>query len=252
MPTHRTAIVTGAGSPRGIGRAIGLALAADGWHVGVLDIDEAAAKDAAHQIGEGHGVQTLGVRCDVSDAGSVDSAVAEVERGLPPVGAVVNNAGITSPTPFLQVTPEEFHQVFAVNVTGTHLVTQRAAGGLVDRGFGRVVNLSSVSAERGGGVFGGTPYSAAKAAVLGFSRALARELGPHGVTVNAVAPGLIDTDITQGKLSPERKEQMVADTPMRRTGSPQDVAALVAFLCREEAGYITGATYDVNGGSHIH
>jgi 2-hydroxycyclohexanecarboxyl-CoA dehydrogenase len=123
---------------------------------------------------------------------------------------------------------------------------------MVRRGFGRIVFLSSVSAERGGGVFGAVAYSAAKAAELGFARALARELGPHGITVNSVAPGLIETDITGGALSPERKAELLAQIPVGRTGNVHDVADLITFLCREESGYITGATYDVNGGSHIH
>ena len=124
---------------------------------------------------------------------------------------------------------------------------------MVERGFGRIVFLSSVSAERGGGVFGGVAYSAAKAAQLGFARALARELGPNGVTVNSVAPGLIDTDITGRRL--EGETQDAARSPGSRsaaTGRATDVADLITYLCREESGYITGATYDVNGGAHIH
>jgi len=139
-----------------------------------------------------------------------------------------------------------------MNVRGAYNITRRIAPGMVERGFGRIVFLSSVSAERGGGVFGGVAYSAAKAAQLGFARALARELGPHGVTVNSVAPGLIDTDITAGKLDPERKAQVVATIPVARNGNVHDVADLITYLCREESGYITGVTYDVNGGSHIH
>jgi 2-hydroxycyclohexanecarboxyl-CoA dehydrogenase len=139
-----------------------------------------------------------------------------------------------------------------VNVRGAYNITRRVAPGMAERGFGRIVFLSSVSAERGGGVFGGVAYSAAKAAELGFARALARELGPAGVTVNAVAPGLIDTDITGGALEGERKAQLVATIPVGRTGNVHDVADLITFLCREETGYITGVTYDVNGGSHIH
>ena len=123
---------------------------------------------------------------------------------------------------------------------------------MADRGFGRVVFLSSVSAERGGGVFGGVAYSAAKAAQLGFARALAREVGPHGITVNSVAPGLIDTDITGGALEGDTKTQLVAGIPVGRNGQVSDVADLITYLCREQTGYITGATYDVNGGSHIH
>jgi NAD(P)-dependent dehydrogenase (short-subunit alcohol dehydrogenase family) len=139
-----------------------------------------------------------------------------------------------------------------VNVRGAYNITRRVVPGMAQRGFGRVVFLSSVSAERGGGVFGGVAYSAAKAAQLGFARALAREVGPHGVTVNSVAPGLIDTDITAGKLDPDRKAQLVATIPVGRNGTVNDVADLITYLCREESGYITGATYDVNGGAHIH
>ena len=248
----KTALVTGAGSKRGIGRATAHTLAAAGWNIAILDLDEASAKDAAHAIEEQHGVRAVGIGCDTTDENSVENALAVVDGALPPVGALVNNAGITSPVPFLQVTGQEWDRIFAVNVRGAFNVTRRVAPGMAERGFGRVVFLSSVSAERGGGVFGGVAYSAAKAAELGFTRALARELGPEGVTVNAVAPGLIDTDITGGALEGERRTQLVAGIPVGRTGSVADVADLITYLCREESGYITGATYDVNGGAHIH
>ncbi|RNF78236.1 SDR family NAD(P)-dependent oxidoreductase [Streptomyces botrytidirepellens] len=250
--TPRTAVVTGAGSRRGIGRATAHALAAAGYHVAILDLDKEAAEDTAREVAARHGVEALGLAADVTDADAVDAAIGEVEAALPPIGALVNNAGITSPTRFVDVTPAEWDRVFEVNVRGSFLVTHRVASGMAERGFGRIVFLSSVSAERGGGVFGGVAYSAAKAALLGFARSLARELGPSGVTVNSVAPGLIDTDITQGKLSEERKAAMVAEIPARRIGDVEDVADVIAFLTRPESGYLTGATYDVNGGSHIH
>jgi 2-hydroxycyclohexanecarboxyl-CoA dehydrogenase len=249
---HKTAIVTGAASKRGIGRATAHALAAAGWHVAVLDLDEVSAKEAAAEIADRHGVQAAGLACDVTDETSVEQALAVLDGTLPPVGAVVNNAGITSPTPFLEVSGEEWDRIFAVNVRGAYNITRRVAPGMAERGFGRIVFLSSVSAERGGGVFGGVAYSAAKAAQLGFTRALARELGPSGVTVNAVAPGLIDTDITGGALEGERKAALLAGIPVGRNGKVGDVADLITYLCRAESGYITGATYDVNGGSHIH
>ncbi|MDD7939493.1 SDR family NAD(P)-dependent oxidoreductase [Actinomycetospora lutea] len=247
-----TAVVTGAGSRRGIGRATAHALAAAGWNVAVLDLDEAGAKETADEVAAAHGVAALGAACDVTDDASVDTALATVTEALPPVGAVVNNAGITSPVPFLEVSDAEWERVFAVNVRGAYHVTRRLAPGMAERGFGRIVFLSSVSAERGGGVFGGVAYSAAKAAQLGFARALARELGPSGVTVNSVAPGLIDTDITGGALEGERKAALLAGIPVGRNGRVEDVADLITYLCREETGYVTGATYDVNGGSHIH
>jgi NAD(P)-dependent dehydrogenase (short-subunit alcohol dehydrogenase family) len=250
--SDKTAVVTGAGSTRGIGRATAHALAAAGWNIAVLDLDEASAKDAAHEIAERHRVTAVGVGCDVTDEHSVDNALAVLDGATPPVGALVNNAGITSPTPFLEVSGEEWDRIFAVNVRGAFNVTRRIAPGMAERGFGRIVFLSSVSAERGGGVFGGVAYSAAKAGQLGFTRALARELGPAGVTVNAVAPGLIDTDITGGALEGERKSQLIAGIPVGRNGNVADVADLITYLCRPESGYITGATYDVNGGAHIH
>jgi 2-hydroxycyclohexanecarboxyl-CoA dehydrogenase len=249
--TDRTAVVTGAGSVRGIGRATAHALAAAGWNVAVLDLDEASAKDAATEVAERHGVAALGIGCDITDETSVEAALAAL-AGLPPIGALVNNAGITSPTPFLEVTGQEWDRLFAVNVRGAYNITRRVAPGMAERGFGRIVFLSSVSAERGGGVFGGVGYSAAKAAELGFARALARELGPRGITANSVAPGLIGTDITGGALDGGRKDELLAGTPVGRIGTVADVADLITYLCREESGYITGVTYDVNGGSHIH
>jgi 2-hydroxycyclohexanecarboxyl-CoA dehydrogenase len=253
MPvSDKTAIITGAGSKRGIGRATAHALAAAGWNIAILDLNEPSAKDAASEVAERQGVQAVGIACDVTDETSVESALAALDGSLPPAGALVNNAGITSPIPFLESTGEEWDRLYAVNVRGAYNITRRIAPGMVERGFGRIVFLSSVSAERGGGVFGGVGYSAAKAAELGFARALARELGPNGVTVNSVAPGLIATDITGGALEGERKAQLIAGIPVGRTGNVNDVADLITFLCREESGYITGATYDVNGGSHIH
>ncbi len=185
--SDKTAVVTGAGSKRGIGRATAHTLAAAGWNIAILDLDAGSAKDAAQEIAEQRGVQGVGIGCDVTDEASVESALAALNGSAPPVGALVNNAGITSPTPFLEVTGQEWDRLFAVNVRGAFNVTRRIAPGMAERGFGRIVFLSSVSAERGGGVFGGVAYSAAKAAELGFTRALARELGPRGVTVNAVA-----------------------------------------------------------------
>ncbi|WP_336763956.1 SDR family NAD(P)-dependent oxidoreductase [Asaia sp. VD9] len=249
---NQTAIVTGAGSLRGIGRRTAEALAAQGWSIAVLDIDEAAAQRTAAAIAESHKVQARGYGCDVTQAEAVSSAVGKIGQELPPIGALINNAGVTSPIRFHEVTEAEWTRVMDINVRGAFLVTRAVIGGMMERRFGRIVMLSSVSAERGGGVFGAVAYSAAKAGLLGFARALAREAGSFGITVNSVAPGLIDTDITAGKLDPERKAKLIADVPMGRSGNTDDVADVIAYLCRPETSYVTGATWDINGGSHIH
>lgn len=248
----RTAVITGGGSRRGIGRATALRLAEAGWSVAILDIDGGLAEEAASSITANEGVETLGLGVDVTDEASVDAGVSAVEAKLPPIEALVNIAGVTGAYRFPDITPVEWERVFNVNVRGTYLMTRRVLPILLSAGGGRVVNMSSVSAERGGGVFGGTHYSAAKAAILGFTRALARELADSGVTVNAVAPGLIDTDITAGKLDPERERQILGSIPMHRLGLAAEVAALIAYLVSDEAAYVTGSTYDINGGLHIH
>jgi 2-hydroxycyclohexanecarboxyl-CoA dehydrogenase len=252
MSGESTVIVTGAGSARGIGREACLRLAAAGWSVAALDLDEGAAQETAKLAADANGGRAVGLGCDVTEGAQVDATVLAVEGELPPVAALVNNAGITAPTRFLDIEEGEWDRVFDVNVRGTYLVTRRVLPGLVDRGHGRIINLSSVSAIRGGGVFGGSHYSAAKAAVLGLTRALAREVGPSGVTCNALAPGLIATDITAGKLSPEREAQILADVPLQRRGTVGEVASMIVYLCSEDAGFVTGATLDINGGSHIH
>lgn len=247
-----TAIITGAGSRRGIGRACSHRLAGEGFQIAVLDLDGAAAQDAAAEVAERHGVATIGLECDVTDAAAVDSAVTAVEGALAPITALVNNAGITAPTRFVDIELQEWRSLFAVNVEGVYLMTRRVAPGMLSRGYGRIVNLSSVSAQRGGGIFGGSHYSATKGAVLGLTRAIAREFAPQGVTCNAVAPGLVDTDITGGNLSDEALAAVIAAVPVGRLGAVDDVAATVGFLCSEGSAYITGATIDINGGSHIH
>jgi NAD(P)-dependent dehydrogenase (short-subunit alcohol dehydrogenase family) len=164
---------------------------------------------------------------------------------------LANIAGVSSPTEFLDVTPAEWDRVFDINMRGTFLVTRRVARGMVDRGLGRIVSVSSISAQRGGGTYSKVPYSASKAAIIGFTRALAREMGPHGITVNCIAPGPVDTDIMGGTLTEDRKAAMSADMPVGRVGTVDEIAALMVFLLGADAGYITAATYDINGGLQV-
>jgi 2-hydroxycyclohexanecarboxyl-CoA dehydrogenase len=251
FPPTPAAIVTGAASPRGIGQATARRLASDGWAVAVLDLDEDAARGVAERIAEETGQPVIGIGADVADPAQVDAAMRRVEAELPQLVGLVNNAGISSPTPFLDVTASEWRRVFDVNVHGTFHVTQAAARIMAGNRLGRIVNVSSASAERGGGVYGRAAYSGSKAALLGMARTWARELGQHGITANSVAPGSIDTDIMGGPLTDERKLVLLQELPVGRIGTVDDVANLIAFLLGADAGYITGVTYDVNGGSHI-
>jgi len=251
LPAQRTAVITGAASPRGIGRATAERLARRGWSVAIVDIDGAGATHAAADIAGGCSVPTVGIAADISQEESVEAAIAEIESTMPPIIGVANVAGVSSPIEFLDVTAAEWDRVFDVNMRGTFLVTRRVVPAMIAAGVGRIVSVSSISAQRGGGTYSKVPYSASKAAVIGFSRALARELAPYQITVNSVAPGPIDTDIMGGTLTEERKAQMSADIPMGRVGTVDDVAALLAFLMSDDAGYITAATYDVNGGLQI-
>ena len=228
--TQRTAVVTGATSEKGIGMTTARRYAREGWAVVVLDLDSKRSEEVAAGIGTEFGVPAFGHAVNVADDASVTAARAavasEVAAGnLPPVGAVANIAGITSPVPFLETTLDLWHKVMDVNATGTYLVTKAFLPDMLDNGWGRVVNMSSVSAQRGGGVFGKVPYSAAKAAVLGFTKALARELGPAGVTVNAVAPGAVDTNIRVGS-TPEQEAAINDGIPLARNATTEEVAAL--------------------------
>lgn len=248
LPKDRTALVTGAGSPRGIGRATALRLAREGWNVIVADIDKSAAERVAAEIVAKTARSSIGIQVDITDADSVDIAVDVAERRLPPILGLANIAGISSPTPFLEVTPEDWDRVMGVNLRGHFLVTRRVLPAMLATGVGRIVTISSASAQMGGGTYSKVAYSAAKAGVLGMTRALAREVGKEGVTVNAVSPGPIDTDIMGGALSEGRIDEIKASMVVDRVGTVDDVASLFGFLMGPDAGFITGATYNVNGG----
>src|SRR6187431_428283 len=256
MTSTRTAVLTGAAAERGIGQATARAYANAGWAIAILDLDGDLAARVAADIAAEYGVPAYGGPVNVADESSVGAAqqaiAAQVADGaLPPVGALANIAGITSPVPFLETTLDLWNKVMAVNATGTYLVTKAFLPDMIEQGFGRIVNMSSVSAQRGGGVFGKVPYSSAKAAILGFTKALARELGSSGVTVNAVTPGAVDTSIRVGS-TPEQEAKLASDIPIGRVATTDEVAAVITFLSSDDASYLTGTTIDINGGSHIH
>lgn len=245
---NKFVIVTGAASARGLGKATAQLFAEQGATVAILDLDAAAAEAAAADLGEGH----RGLACDVTDKAACEAAARDLEGEWGRIDVLVNNAGITQPLKFMEIAPENYEAVLDVNLRGTLYMSQAVVPGMRARKYGSIVNLSSVSAQRGGGIFGGPHYSAAKAGVLGLTKAMARELAPDNVRVNAICPGFIATDITAGKLTPEMHEQILAGIPMGRAGAASDVAGCALFLGSDLSAYCTGTEVDVNGGSLIH
>ena len=242
----RCAAVTGAG--RGFGEQAAVELAKLGAAVAVLDVDADAAGRCAAALARS-GARALALACDVSDDDAVRRAFEQARKELAPVDILVNNAGIVSTTPFLELTVEEFDRVLAVDYTSLWSCCRAVLPGMVERRQGRIVNISSVAGKRGGGFLGGSAYAAAKAAVIGFTKALAREVAPYGVTVNAIAPGAMDTEMTRAlDDDPALLARVLSAVPMGRRGVIQDVADAVAFLSSDLSSYLTGETLNVDGG----
>jgi NAD(P)-dependent dehydrogenase (short-subunit alcohol dehydrogenase family) len=248
--TNKVALVTGAGSQRGIGRATALALAKEGAKVAITDIVPEGVQSVTREL-EAIG-PALGMVADVRDKQAMLAVVQRITDTFGGLDILINVAGLTRPTRFLDISEEEYDLVVDVNLKGTFLTTQAAVPAILKRGGGTIVSLSSVSGQRGGGVFGSSHYSAAKAAIMGFTKAIARELTPLGIRVNCVAPSMVDTDITGGPMSEERKAQLAAGTLMGRIATVDDVIKGILFLASDESSYITGTTLDINGGLHMH
>ena len=243
----KVAIVTGGAS--GIGRACARRLARDGADVAVFDLNADELKGVADEIqADGGSAYALGV--DVADRQNIDRAVEEVHEHFGPVTVLVNSAGKEGYKRFLDITEESWNSILGVNLTGTFHCCQAVVPDMIEAGWGRIVNISSSSAH-GGQPFM-THYVASKAGVIGFTKALALELGPSGITVNTIPPGFIDTPMLRRSEKKGRFGQdidyHISQTPVRRAGLPEDIAATCAFLISEEAGYITGQVIGVNGG----
>jgi len=238
----KIALVTGA--TRGLGKAMAERLAREGATVVVTGRDAARAAEVAREIAAG-GARAFGFRLEVSDAESVAELLRQVEDQVGAVDILVNNAGVTRDTLLLRMSDEEWDEVIRVNLTGAYRLAKGVLRGMMKKRWGRIINISSVVGLIGNP--GQTNYAASKAALIGFTKSLAREVASRGITVNAVAPGFIETDMT-GALSKEQQERLAERIPLGRIGRPEEVASCVAFLASDDASYITGHTLVVDGG----
>jgi 2-hydroxycyclohexanecarboxyl-CoA dehydrogenase len=241
----KTAIVTGGAS--GIGLATSQRFAREGAKVAIWDIDEAGAQRAAADIVAAGG-KAMACRVDVSNRAQVNAAAATVRAALGPVQIIVNNAGITEFKPFLELTDDNLDRMFSINLKSVFICTQAVLPDMIEAGWGRVINISSSSAQTG--AIRMTNYSASKGGVIAFTKSLAAEFADKGITVNNVPPGFVDTPMLRASVDKMvgGLEGQAEKSPMKRPGKPEDIANACAFLASEDAGYITGHTLSVNGG----
>ncbi len=241
----RVAVVTGGGA--GIGEAIGRALAAEGCAVHLADRDAAAAERAAAALLQA-GFRACAIALDVADTAAVDAAFAELRAGGAGPDILVNAAGLLSTGLVADLPASEFNRVARVNLDGVLNCAKAVISAMTSRRHGRIINIASVSAMRGGGSIGNTLYGATKAGVVALTMGLARELGPSGITVNAVAPTIVDTAMTHAALTSEAQQRILARIPLGRFGTATDIAELVTFLASDRASFITGTVIPVDGG----
>jgi acetoacetyl-CoA reductase len=244
--SKRVALVTG--GMGGLGTAICRALAENGFVVAANCLPGFPKKDEWLAQERAAGFDFYGAEGDVSDYESCAAMVKGIEAELGPVDVLVNNAGITRDGMFRKLQKSDWDAVININLTSAYNVTHQVLTGMAERGWGRVINISSVNGVRG--QFGQANYSAAKAGMIGFTKAIAQEVARKGVTVNAIAPGYIGTDMVMA-IKPEVREQIISTIPMARLGKPEEIGYLCAYLASDHAGYMTGATLNINGGLHM-
>ena len=240
----RVAVVTGGG--RGIGKAISATLFQTGARVVVADVDEDSAERAAKEISGSPG-EAIGCFVDVGLEESVSSLMQRALKTYGRIDILVNNAGIMYRTRLMDISSDEWEQTMRINLTGVFFCTKAVLPIMKKSQFGRIVNIAS-SAGRSVSTLGGAHYTASKAGLLGLTRAAAKEVAPLGITVNAICPGLIETKMALATTTPEELQRFLDSFPVSRLGSPEEIGHLVAFLCSDEAAYITGASLDINGG----
>ena len=245
---NQVAIVTGGASLRGIGWATAKRLADEGARVVILDLDASAAQSAAAAIGNQH----LGFACDVRDETACQAVVQKIISNLGRVDILVNNAGVSQSYRLMDSSQSDYDLVMDASVRGAYNMSRAVVPHLRSRQSGAIVCIGSVAAQRGGGILGGPHYSSAKGAVQTLAKAMARELGPDGIRVNAIAPGMVETDLLVGKIDEDGKKRIAGTIPLGRLAQPLDIANACLYLVSDLSSYVTGVVLDVNGGLHIH
>jgi len=245
---NKVCIIVGAGSPRGIGHATASLFAEHGAAVVAADL---RLPDAAAIKGAGEGGEVLAATCDVTRLDACEALVREAVARFGRVDCLVNSAGVVDGRSFLEIDDAEFERMTTINLKGAFNVCKAVLPVMVEQGAGSIVNVSSLAAQRGGGLVGGAHYAASKGGVLSLTRSIAREFGPAGVRANAVCPAMIETSMLDG-ISPEREQAIIDQIPLRRLGTARELAGACLYLASELGGFVTGATLDVNGGTHIH
>ena len=244
--SDKIAVVTGGGNTKGIGFASARMFAAHGAKVAIMDVDRGAIEEAAALIGG----DVLALGCDVRSREACRDAARRVRERWGRVDILLNNAGVVQTRRLAQVTTDDYDRVLDVNLRGAFQVSQEILP--LMRAGGSIVFIASIAAQRGGGLMGGPHYAASKGGVLALAKSMARELGPSGIRVNAVNPGVVDTAMTEGGYDAALRASVTATIPLGRFGRPDDIASACLFLASDLSGYITGASIDVNGGQHIH
>jgi NAD(P)-dependent dehydrogenase (short-subunit alcohol dehydrogenase family) len=244
--SNKVAVVTGGGNVKSIGFAAARMFAAHGAKVAILDVDQGALDEAAGLIGE----NALALKVDVRSQDACGEAASRIAAQWGQVDVLLNNAGVVQTRRIAQVTPEDYDFVLDVNLRGALQVSQEILP--LMRAGGSIMFIASIAAQRGGGLMGGPHYAASKGGILALAKSMARELGPAGIRVNAVNPGVVDTAMTENGYSPELRASVTATIPLGRFGVPDDIASACLFLASDMSSYITGASIDVNGGQHIH